>query len=199
MTSDQSPSVEPGDRDAAWHICARTLPPPAGASESLRESVATTPTPDPAVAPMLPSDPVALSAIAAQADSMTIEMVRSLRDQLPVTVTRDVIEGVEVHRVAPVESDPRHDDHLFVYVHGGAFVLNGGEASLVEPILIAQRTGMKVLSIDYRMPPSWPAPAGTGRPGPAAGPGRHRSAPAGPARRPAPAGSGVRLVSPQKA
>jgi acetyl esterase/lipase len=72
-----------------------------------------------------------------------------------------VIEGVEVHCVAPVEADPRHDDHLFVYVHGGAFVLNGGEASLVEPILIAHRTGMQVLSIDYRMPPSWPAPAGT--------------------------------------
>jgi acetyl esterase/lipase len=110
---------------------------------------------------MLPSDAAALSAIVAQADSMTIEMVRSLREQLPVTVTHDVIEGVEVHRVAPVEADPRHDDHLFVYVHGGAFVLNGGEASLVEPILIAHRTGMQVLSIDYRMPPSWPAPAGT--------------------------------------
>jgi len=137
------------------------LPPPAGASEQLQESIVATPTPDPAVAPMLPSDPVALSAIVAQADSMTIEMVRSLRDQLPVTVTHDVTEGVAVHRVTPVESDPRHDDHLFVYVHGGAFVLNGGEASLVEPILIAHRTGMKVLSIDYRMPPAWPAPAGT--------------------------------------
>jgi predicted PurR-regulated permease PerM len=110
---------------------------------------------------MLPSDAVALSAIVAQADSMTIEMIRSLREQLPVTVTRDAIEGVEVHRVAPAETDPRHDDHLFVYVHGGAFVLNGGEASLVEPILIAHRTGMQVLSIDYRMPPSWPAPAST--------------------------------------
>ena len=159
--SGQSRSAELGDREAAWHIGRRTLPPPAGASQQLRESVAATPRPDPAVAPMLPSDPAALSAIVAQADSMTIEMVRSLREQLPVTVTRDVIEGVEVHRVVPAETDPRHDDHLFVYVHGGAFVLNGGEASLVEPILIAHRTGMQVLSIDYRMPPSWPAPTGT--------------------------------------
>jgi acetyl esterase/lipase len=110
---------------------------------------------------MLPGDEAALTAFVEQADAMMIEMVRNLREQLPVTVTQDVIEGVDVHRVAAVESDPRHDHHLFVYVHGGAFVLNGGEASLAEPIMIAHRTGMPVLSIDYRMPPSNPAPAGT--------------------------------------
>jgi acetyl esterase/lipase len=54
--------------------------------------------------------------------------------------------------VEPAEVDPRHKDHLFFYVHGGAFVLNTGEAGLSEPILIAHRAKMRVLSIDYRMP-----------------------------------------------
>jgi monoterpene epsilon-lactone hydrolase len=161
LMSEQSPSVESGDRVAAWHVGGRRLPAPAGASEHLRSSIAATPTPDPEVAPMLPADAVAMAAFVERADAMTIEMVRTLREQLPVTVTEDVINGVDVHRVDPVEADPRHDGHLFVYVHGGAFVLNGGEASLAEPILIAHRTGMRVLSIDYRMPPSHPAPAGT--------------------------------------
>lgn len=158
---DRVPSTESGDDEAVWHIGPRRLPTPAGASEHLRESIAATPTPEPAAAPMLPGDEVALTAFVEQADAMTIEMVRNLREQLPVTVTEDVIEGVDVHRVAPVELDSRHDHHVFVYVHWGAFVLNGGEASLVEPIIIAHRTGMQVLSVDYRMPPSDPAPAGT--------------------------------------
>jgi acetyl esterase/lipase len=49
---------------------------------------------------------------------------------------------------------------LFVYLHGGAFVLNGGEAGLAESIIIAHRLKMRVLHIDYRMPPKNPTPIG---------------------------------------
>ena len=67
--------------------------------------------------------------------------------------------GIGSYRVTPPEIDPRHRDHLFVYVHGGAYVLNAGEAGLPEAILIAARTKMPVLSVDYRMPPQYPFPA----------------------------------------
>lgn len=93
-------------------------------------------------------------------DAGKVEAVHALREQLSVSVEGDEIEGINVYHVAPAEIDPRHADHLFVYVHGGAFVLNAGEAGLSEPILIAHRAKMRVLSIDYRMPPKYPTPAG---------------------------------------
>jgi acetyl esterase/lipase len=85
--------------------------------------------------------------------------VPMLADQLSVTVEEEHIDGVGAYRVAPPEIDRRHQDHLFVYVHGGAYVLNAGEAGLPEAMLIAARTKMPVLSIDYRMPPQHPFPA----------------------------------------
>jgi acetyl esterase/lipase len=60
----------------------------------------------------------------------------------------------------PAEVDPGHADHLFVYVHEDAYVLNGGEGGLPEPLLIAHRAKMRVLSIDYRMPPKFHVSAG---------------------------------------
>ena len=39
-------------------------------------------------------------------------------------------------------------------------MLNGGEAGLAEPIVIAHRSKMRVLSIDYRMPPRYATLAG---------------------------------------
>jgi len=62
--------------------------------------------------------------------------------------------------VTPAEIDPGLEDMLFVHAHGGAFVLNGGEACTLEAIVIASRAKIRVLSIDYRMPPRFLAPAG---------------------------------------
>ena len=68
---------------------------------------------------------------------------------------------MNVHRVTPSEIDDKHKNHLFVYIHGGAWVRNGGVAGTLEPVLIAARLKMPVVSIDYRMPPKHPAPAAT--------------------------------------
>ncbi len=55
--------------------------------------------------------------------------------------------------VTPADIDPANENRLFVHVHGGAYVLNGGSAGLPEAILIANRAKIPVMSIDYRMPP----------------------------------------------
>jgi acetyl esterase/lipase len=43
-------------------------------------------------------------------------------------------------------------------VHGGAYVLNAGEAGVTEAIVIAHRLGIRAVSIDYRMAPNHPLP-----------------------------------------
>ena len=54
---------------------------------------------------------------------------------------------------------PENHDRLLVHVHGGGYVLGPGEAGNREAILMARYGRMKVISIDYRMPPDFPYPA----------------------------------------
>jgi acetyl esterase/lipase len=147
-------------QETAWRIGPRTLPPPAGASDVMRDSIANGPQPDPATMQIEPKSEAEWFAVIAQMDEGKVDNVRALCELLSISVEQEQIEGVNVYHVAPPEVDPRHKDHLFVYVHGGAFVLNGGEAGLAEPIVIAHRAKMRVLSIDYRMPPKYPTPVG---------------------------------------
>jgi monoterpene epsilon-lactone hydrolase len=75
-------------------------------------------------------------------------------------VVEETIAGVTVRRVTPVNINPANENRLFVHTHGGAYVVNNGRAGLFEAILIAHRAAIPVLSIDYRMPPEYPFPAG---------------------------------------
>ena len=141
-----------------WHIGPRDIPLPHGASDELRDSIAATPPPDLSPDAALPADETALKAFVAEADAATTQMMHELRDSVDASVSPDSIGGVPVFHVTPAELDPRHEDHLFMHVHGGAFVLNGGEAGVTEAILIAHNLGIRVVSIDYRMAPNHPLP-----------------------------------------
>ncbi len=147
--------------ETSWSIGARTLPGPAGASDVLRNAIVSGPVPDvEAVGRAAPKNEAEWLAAIAELDEEKRPLVRDLIEQFPVSVENDEIGGVNVCHVTPAEVDPRHENHLFSYVHGGAYILNGGEAGLLEAIVIALRAKMRVLSIDYRMPPQHPFPAG---------------------------------------
>ena len=151
----------PGELDdGVWRVPERTLAPPLGASQALRDSIAATPQPDPAVWNVVPESEDEWLAVIGEMDAGKAEATVALADQWKVSVEHDTIAGVDVHWVTPSEIDPRHEDHLFVYVHGGAFVLSEGVAGAAEAVLIADRARMRAVSVDYRMPPAFPAPAG---------------------------------------
>jgi acetyl esterase/lipase len=97
-------------------------------------------------------------ALVAAADEPAIAGARALEESLPVTVERDEIAGVDVYHVVPDEISPAHEEHLFVHVHGGGYVLNGGPACVTEALLFAAGVGIRAVSIDYRMPPVYPYP-----------------------------------------
>ena len=159
MTNQKS-STDNNTQENTWRISPRTLPPPAGASDEMRTSIAETPQPDPATMQIEPQSEAEWFAVIAQMDEGKAEAVHDLSEQFSISIEQEKVKGINVYQVTPAEVDPLHKDHLFVYVHGGAFVLNGGEAGLAEPIIIAHRCKMRVLSIDYRMPPRYPTPAG---------------------------------------
>ncbi len=96
-----------------------------------------------------------LALIAADDEAKATE-VRAAIDQSAVSVERNEIEGVAVYHVIPDEIDPSHEDHLFVHVHGGAYILNGGVACVAEALVIALGTMMQSLASDCIMAPRHP-------------------------------------------
>lgn len=133
--------------------------PPAAASEELQRAVASAPWP-------------ALSELAAPPDTddewrqhiLEIDELFSAGSEswlakTGVDVQQDRIAGVVVHRLTPKTVRSENQHRLFVFVHGGSYIYGSGAAGLLESVLIAERLGIPVLSIDYRMPPDHPFPA----------------------------------------
>ena len=137
----------------------RTLPPPEGASSVVRDSVAGSNPADRRHVGPIPASDEEWQALVAAIDEQAIAGAQALEAALPVTVERDQIAGVDVYHVVPDEIGPAHDEHLFVHIHGGAYLLNGGPACVTEALLLATGIGMRAVSIDYRRPPLHPYPA----------------------------------------
>ncbi len=84
---------------------------------------------------------------------------RLIRDALKVRTEKAFsVAGVTCHRVIPAEVS--HPDRLLIHTHGGAYVFGTGEAGLSEAALVAHYSRSPVVSVDYRMPPAYPCPAG---------------------------------------
>ena len=73
------------------------------------------------------------------------------------TVRKQSLAGVPVTVVTPKTARADLRDRLLINVHGGAFFL--GQGSFEEAIPIAARTGLTVMSVDYRLAPENPFPA----------------------------------------
>jgi len=143
-----------------WTIGGRTLPAPAGASEELRNSISATPAPDvEARVRQVPADEAGWVALQEKRARRSAASVAGLAERLAVSIDSSMVEGVKVYHLAPGDANPRHADHLFVYVHGGGYVFGSGLGGAREAVLIAKRSRLPVLSIDYRMPPKHPFPA----------------------------------------
>ncbi len=147
--------------DLAWSIKSRVIPPPAGASEALYQSIASTPVPDPAAARTMFKNDNAIDwnalieARSSARNSAALDRAKSLG----VSIKKREIDGVTIYHVDPKKVDPQFSNNVFLYVHGGAYVFGGGDASVSEAAVIASISKIRVISVDYRMPPDDPFPA----------------------------------------
>jgi len=147
-------------QEDAWKIGPRTVPASVDVSDVVRESLLKTTTPDVAAAKGLVfTTAKEWKAWAEEGNVPSAAAARALAEALSITIQEDKIAGVNVHHLTPAETAKEHKKHLFVYIHGGAWVRNEGVAGTLEAVLIAAHLKMPVISIDYRMPPKHPAPA----------------------------------------
>ena len=142
-----------------WQIRAYDLPFPEGASVELRKSIASTPQPD--VARRQAREPKNLQgwkdAISTRAKDNLVG-ISQVENAFDVVIKESKVSGVRVYEVTPKQIAPSHANHIMLYVHGGAYVFGAGTASLYEASVIASTSRLKVLSVDYRMPPEDPFP-----------------------------------------
>ncbi len=148
------------DEPASWQISAREVPAPAGASEQLRASIAAMPVPDVAHRrSVVPHTRAQWDALIAQRKIQRSTSLAEVEKNLAVSIEQDTVAGVPVYHIRPTHLAPEHTQHLLFYVHGGAYVFGGGDASVGEAAIIASVAGIPALSVDYRMPPEHPFPA----------------------------------------
>lgn len=157
------PTTDLGDVNAEdttlWSISNRTIPPPKGASEIFYKSIKSTTKPDPVPVMSTPDNAEAWEIFQKKRDSINALTALDLARSTEVRIEELSMNGVTVRQVIPMEVDEVFTKTMFIHLHGGAYTFNSGMAGLIEAIVLADRLQIRVLSIDYRMPPGHPFPA----------------------------------------
>jgi monoterpene epsilon-lactone hydrolase len=137
-------------------IPARTIPTPTTVSPELQNLIA----------PAWAGSKTPMDLTAAQwkdlqkrQDEAQARALQTLKQKLLVTVSEEKIAGVRTYRVKPAAIAPENRNRILVHVHGGAYVLGGGESAATEAVLMAHFGKIEIVSVDYRMPPDFPYPA----------------------------------------
>ncbi len=146
--------------EKSWIIPERKLPVPSSASKELQALLTRLPQPNAEKAlKHTPKGKAEWLEIAEAQKEMGAEYTMDYAKERSVTVKTEKIGGVTCYRLRPAKIAPEHRRHLFIYIHGGAYVFGSGRGGLSEAITIADRIGIPVLSIDYRTAPRDPFPA----------------------------------------
>src|SRR5215510_4899061 len=134
-------------------VPARTLPVPGHVSPAMQALVGA---PLSSTWNVIPKTTEEWKALSAPAVNRTLP---ALRDRFGVTVESTSVNGAQAYVVTPRTVPPENRNRLLVHVHGGCYVLGGGESATTEAIYMAGFGHFKVLSVDYRRPPEFPYPA----------------------------------------
>ncbi|MDH7638496.1 alpha/beta hydrolase fold domain-containing protein [Sphingomonas oryzagri] len=139
------------------HVPAYDLPIPSTVSPQLQAAIAKAPPSEPAAS--MPTTNAGWIARSNPDPARTHADVVRLLDRYRLTLTEERIGGVHCYVIAP-RGREMQPGRLLVHIHGGAYTAGAGEAGVGEAILLAGASGIRTVSIDYRMPPefSFPVP-----------------------------------------
>jgi acetyl esterase/lipase len=84
---------------------------------------------------------------------------QALLERFRVTAEPMVVNGVNAFMLTPEDMPEANRDRLLMHIHGGCYMMFGGEAAMAEGIRMAGYGRFRVLSIDYRRPPTYLYPA----------------------------------------
>ncbi|HSV36392.1 MAG TPA: alpha/beta hydrolase [Ramlibacter sp.] len=143
---------------AGLALGARVIPWPTTISEAARQVLANPSLALPTRLPP-PADKAAWKTLVSQIDAAIVAAISPRLPTQGYTQETRTVAGVTTYVITP-QGVAADDPHVFLDIHGGGFVLGRGEACRLMAIGMALRTGVRVVSVDYRMPPDHPYPAG---------------------------------------
>jgi acetyl esterase/lipase len=93
-------------------------------------------------------------------DSMMLGIFEDLAAAVDATIVDSAVGDVTVYKVTPASVSDPDAAPIYMDIHGGALVMGGGACCRAMATVMAGKSGMLTWSVDYRMPPSDPFPAG---------------------------------------
>ncbi|RZV54793.1 MAG: steryl acetyl hydrolase [Pseudomonadales bacterium] len=106
-----------------------------------------------------PNTPEEWAAARKIAEELYGPMLQAASAETGASVKAIEIAGVNAYEVLPATPATAVPEQVVIFVHGGAYTILGGELSVCESPLIAQKGNYRVIAVDYRMPPEHPFPA----------------------------------------
>jgi acetyl esterase len=115
---------------------------------------------DPALWPLVESfPPIDLGAetlVGFRAAMMQLTVIPDASTHADIRVEQVMAQGVRCLLFTPQHAS----EGALLHVHGGGFVLGSPEMDVARNIELARATGCRILSVDYRLAPEHPHPAG---------------------------------------
>lgn len=109
--------------------------------------------PDPNGQPEVPApdDVKAWKAVQQAREAFSLERQKPIVERLQPTVTEMELGGVPVLDIKP--RNWKNNGKVMVYTHGGAYTVLSAKSTLGSAALMAEATGLRVISVDYTLAP----------------------------------------------
>jgi acetyl esterase/lipase len=138
------------------HIPARDIPVPAHLSPQA-QAVLSAGRPEGIEFPPV-DDHDAWRAVIAMSDEMIMSMMSARASQASADAEEADVDGVHVYVMTP-HGTTADDNRVYLEIHGGAFIMGGGECCRVMGLNAIHYSGVQTYAVDYRMPPDYAYPA----------------------------------------
>jgi monoterpene epsilon-lactone hydrolase len=144
------------DNANALRVPERTVRVPAHASE-MAKMVLSQPFPPDTVYPSL-DDKQGWKQVIAMREEFLAQMLAGRADGFAHSLTEWREDGALAYDIRP-DGWSDADRRVYLYIHGGALIMGGGENCKTMSLSAAKNHNVRVVTVDYRMPPDHPYPA----------------------------------------
>lgn len=107
-----------------------------------------------------PGDLAAWQAHIDAANPGLTQMSQGMAMEHPAEIAEHALDFCTLYEVTPATYSDTNAGKTILYVHGGGFTVGHGIAAAYAAHTLAGLTGLRTFSVDYRMPPAHPFPAG---------------------------------------